>query len=99
MSIKEWFNAAWNASPKQVWKDEAKEKPEFGRPVLAYCKIRGRFVGVYYEIEVEHDFDRGSGHWASPRGYGIDAPVCWAELPELPAEYQNKIGEFDLGFG
>ncbi len=54
------------------------EIPEFNTPVLMYCKIYGRYIGWYQQIEGE------CGNWHDGNVLGVLPPTHWMPLPEPP---------------
>lgn len=65
--------------PNNDWIDERLHKPEFGVPVLVYCRIYGRFVATYEQI-----LDTEFGNWHNGKELGILPPLYWMPLQELP---------------
>jgi hypothetical protein len=67
------------------WNRTDKSLPCFGLPVIACCRIYGRFIAEYEEIE-----DTKCGHWINRQSgeKGILPPTHWMYLPEPPSDFE-----------
>ena len=64
------------------WIKTEQRKPKFGVTVLVYCRIWGRYMATYEQLE-----DTGWGNWRDFNGnLGVLPPVYWMEIPEVPSE-------------
>lgn len=64
------------------WIKTEHRKPKFDELVLVWCRIYGRFLATYEEID-----GTGWGNWRDMKGnLGILPPVYWMKLPEPPKE-------------
>ncbi|SMC45972.1 hypothetical protein [Pedobacter africanus] len=73
-------NAIIDLSPK--WIDVSKRTPEYGKNVIVWCGIYGRYISKYVDTE-------NGGQWKFYDGtFGGLPPLKWAEilLPEAPTE-------------
>ena len=61
------------------WIPVSERLPEFDETVLCYCRIYGRYSGVYARID-----DTEWGHWCNQEHCGILPPVLWMPLPPIP---------------
>lgn len=61
------------------WINTKEQKPNFGETVLVYCKIYGKFLATYEQIE-----NTGWGNWRYENDLGILPPVYWMRIPEIP---------------
>lgn len=64
------------------WIKTEDRNPEFGVPVLVFCRIYGRFIASYEHIG---DFEgQQYGNWGHNNELGILPPTHWMPLPEPP---------------
>jgi hypothetical protein len=65
------------------WVATSEQLPEFGKTVLVYCKIYGKFLATYEYIG-EFAGEK-YGNWRDFNGnLGILPPVYWMEISEPP---------------
>ena len=62
------------------WKEEKKHKPKFGEVVLVYCRIYGRFLASYEQLD-----DSVFGNWSEGGKLGILPPLYWMAIPKVPS--------------
>jgi hypothetical protein len=62
-----------------------KTLPKFDTPVLCYCEIYGRFVGVYSQID-----GTNWGQWSNQKEIGILPPKAWQPLPPAPSSQKGE---------
>jgi hypothetical protein len=64
------------------WITTEDTKPKFGELVLVYCKIYGRFLAIYEQLD-----NTRYGNWRDMQGnLGILPPIYWMKIPEIPNE-------------
>ncbi len=64
------------------WVKTEQRKPKFDEPVWVWCRIYGKYLATYEEID-----GTGWGNWRDFNGnLGILPPVYWLEIPEVPTE-------------
>ena len=69
------------------WIKTERRKPKFGVTVLVYCRIWGRYMATYEQLE-----DTGWGNWRDFNGnLGVLPPVYWMEIPEVPSEQLKAL--------
>lgn len=61
---------------EEGWILEKDRKPEFGVPVLVFCRIYGRFIATYERL-----LDTNWGNWRHENEKGILPPTHWQHLP------------------
>jgi hypothetical protein len=62
------------------WINVKERLPEFDLMVLVYCRIYGRYLSSYTEVD-----DSGFGQWSAPEwDESALPPTHWMPLPEPP---------------
>ena len=64
---------------KTRWISVAETKPEFGEPVFVWCRIYGRYIGTYQQIDGTR-----FGNWSDGKELGVLPPLFWQPLPTPP---------------
>jgi hypothetical protein len=64
------------------WIDEKEQKPEFGKQVLVFCRIYGRYIGSYEYIGEWAGVKYGN--WHDGKSLGVLPPTHWMPLPDAP---------------
>jgi len=68
------------------WIRTQDKKPSYGVPVIAYCRIYGRFIAIYDRIN-----DSDYGEWIRGEERGILPPTHWAYLAKIPDDNSRFI--------
>jgi hypothetical protein len=61
------------------WILTKERNPHFGEPVFVWCRIYGRYIGTYEQIE-----DTSFGNWNDGKQSGVLPPIYWMPLPDPP---------------
>ena len=69
------------------WIKTEEKLPPFGRQVLVYCRIYGRYIGSYERLDENCEY----GNWHDGEKLGVLPPTHWMFLP--PAPHNNTIHE------
>ena len=64
---------------KTRWISAEKRLPEFGEPVFVWCRIYGRYIGTYQQIDGTR-----FGNWSDGKDLGVLPPLFWQPLPTPP---------------
>ena len=64
---------------KTRWISVEETKPEFGEPVFVWCRIYGRYIGTYQQIDGTR-----FGNWSDGKDLGVLPPLFWQPLPTPP---------------
>lgn len=67
---------------KPEWVSVEDRLPEFNKPVLAFCRVYGRYIG-WYEF-IGEAFGEKHGNWNDGKNLGVLPPLFWMPLPEPP---------------
>lgn len=69
------------ALKEREWRSVNERLPAFDELVLVYCKIYGRYLSAYHQID-----NTNYGNWYDPDGrLGGLPPTKWTPLPPIPA--------------
>lgn len=64
---------------KTRWISVEERLPEFGEPVFVWCRIYGRYIGTYQQIDGTR-----FGNWSDGKDLGVLPPLFWQPLPTPP---------------
>lgn len=64
---------------KTRWISVEERLPEFGEPVFVWCRIYGRYIGTYQQIDGTR-----FGNWSDGKELGVLPPLFWQPLPTPP---------------
>ena len=64
---------------KTSWISVEERLPEFGEPVFVWCRIYGRYIGTYQQIDGTR-----FGNWSDGKDLGVLPPLFWQPLPTPP---------------
>lgn len=63
-----------------MWIPTKQKLPPFDTPVLVYCKIYGKYIGLYQRIIPSSNY----GLWSDGEKSGLLPPTHWMPLPGPP---------------
>jgi len=64
---------------KTRWISVEERLPEFVEPVFVWCRIYGRYIGTYQQIDGTR-----FGNWSDGKELGVLPPLFWQPLPTPP---------------
>lgn len=82
------FVKGYQKALEEKWIDERLHKPKFGVPVFVRCRIYGRAIYTYENLDPENPKCKW-GNWHDGKELGVLPPTHWMELPAFPNPKEN----------